>query len=50
MSSRATIPEYWPLGDTKALAGYVTRCRQRSSCHLGADILVCLPRSHVIYV
>ena len=23
MSSRATIPEYQPLGDTKALAGYV---------------------------
>ena len=29
MSSRATIPEYQPLGDTKALARYVTRCRRQ---------------------
>ena len=26
MSSRATIPEFQPLGDTKALARYVTLC------------------------
>ena len=28
MSSRATIPEYQLLGDTKALARYVTLCLQ----------------------
>ena len=26
MSSRVIIPEYQPLGDTKALARYVTIC------------------------
>ena len=37
MSSRATIPEYQPLGDMKALARCVTRCRRHESpgalCH-----------------
>ena len=39
-SSRATIPEYKSLVDTKALVHYVT----------SADILVCHPGSHVLYV
>ena len=47
MSSRATIPEYQPLSDTKALARHNA---PGLSCHLGADILVCHPQSHVIFV
>ena len=31
MSYRATIPEYQPLGDTKALVRYVTLCLQPSA-------------------
>ena len=62
MSSRTTIPECQPLGHTKALVLYSVsyplpsasgniHCNAPGlSCHLGADILVCRPRSHVIYV
>ena len=31
MSSRATKPDYQPLGDTKALARCVTRCRRQKA-------------------
>ena len=43
MSSRATISEYQPLG-----VGWHNA--PGLSCHIGADILVCHPRSHVIYL
>ena len=49
MSSRATIPEYQPLGYTKDF-GIGWHNAPGLSCHLGADILVCHPRSRVIYV
>ena len=54
MSSRASFPEYQPLCDTKTLARYVTGIGWHNApghlCHLGADILVCHPRRHVILI
>ena len=52
MSSRVTILEYKPFGDPKAGRVMTPSAFDIGGHkgHLAADIMVCLPRSHVIYI